>query len=123
MHGVTRNSAWRQANPARALLSQTRNSASKRKLECTITQVEVEELLSPMTCALTGVPLRWDVAIKKDIWAPSLDRIDNAVGYVAGNVRVVCWGVNLMRGSLTDAELVNLARLIVARSEHDAADH
>ena len=48
-------------------------------------------------CVETGVPFDW---ASKDLM-PSPDRIDNAVGYLDGNIRFVTWRINRMRGGLS----------------------
>ena len=47
-------------------------------------------------CALTGVP--FDFSAGRTWRSPSIDRIVPELGYVHGNVRVVCWGVNSALG-------------------------
>ena len=48
-------------------------------------------------CVETGVPFDW---ASNDLM-PSADRIDNAVGYIDGNIRFVTWRINFMRGGLS----------------------
>ena len=45
--------------------------------------------------------------------AASLDRIDSSEGYVAGNVRVVSWRYNMMKGPHSDADLYEMCKIIV----------
>jgi len=47
-------------------------------------------------CVETGVPFDWESELM-----PSPDRIDNAVGYLDGNLRFVTWRINRMRGGLS----------------------
>lgn len=104
---------WKRENPAKYVLSQAIQRAKRTGLGHTISLNEVEILLEPMTCALTGWSLKWDWDHKLDPLAPSLDRIDNARGYVPGNVRVTCWLVNKMRGNLSDEELLDVAAALL----------
>jgi len=48
-------------------------------------------------CALTGMPFRLEHYEKsrRNPYAPSIDRIDNGLGYTEGNVRLVLTFVNL----------------------------
>lgn len=65
-------------------------------------------------CAVTGLPLTYVKG--SGAGAPtnvSLDRIDSALGYVDGNVRLVCKVVNYMKNVLTDKEMVEWAKAIV----------
>ncbi len=51
-------------------------------------------------CALTKLPmiLRDDLSTRTRPWAPSIDRIDSAQGYAAGNVHLVCVAANVAKG-------------------------
>jgi hypothetical protein len=107
---------WRQNNPASALMRNMRLSAKAKGLECSIPLEELKTLVEPMTCTVTGWPLRWDISMPNDELAPSPDRLDNSKGYVSGNVRIVAWLVNRMRGNLTDARFLEVCRLIAERN-------
>ncbi len=50
----------------------------------------------------------------------SIDRIEQSEGYTEGNVRLVCYSVNLFRGVSTDAEMLVMAKAIVANMEQPA---
>lgn len=111
---ATASRKWYQRNPAKTLLYTMRKNARVRGYECTITLEELDALLVPMTCALTGWKLRWDVSNIWDPLAPSPDRRDSRFGYVSGNVRIVAWSINRMRGDMTDEELRRACRAILA---------
>jgi hypothetical protein len=102
-----------QRHPAKYLLQVASQRAQGRDQECTISLEEVKEMLEPMVCSVTGLPLRWDKSIVRDDFAPSLDQITQGRGYVPGNVRVVCWMYNRVRGEWTDNEVAPRLRLIL----------
>ena len=71
-------------------------------------------------CALTGLPMTWQIATREDIANGyglgrnvSVDRIDNARGYVKGNIRLICSQLNYMRGSLSDNDFILWCELVV----------
>ena len=71
-------------------------------------------------CALTGISMTWRVATREDISNGyglgrnvSVDRIDNARGYVKGNIRLICSQLNYMRGSLGDSDFILWCELVV----------
>lgn len=66
-------------------------------------------------CALTGVPLTC-IGDFKDITA-SLDRIDNAVGYIRDNIQFVHKDVNMMRGQLSMPRFLELCTAIANREK------
>lgn len=66
---------------------------------CQITADYIQELLikSRGVCSVSGIPLSFERPDPqmRNPWAPSLDRIDSALPYQRGNVRVVCAAANL----------------------------
>lgn len=56
-------------------------------------------------CALTGHPLTFQSQRPPLPTAASIDRIIPSRGYIAGNVRIICHIVNLMRSNMTDDDL------------------
>ena len=103
---------WKKANLARKLLHQCRASAKYRGHECLLTEAELSAMLKPMACEATGLPLllEWKGPSGSNPWAPSVDRLDNSLGYVPGNVRIVCWAFNNMRGDFPDEVVETLVR-------------
>lgn len=111
------SSQWKAANPARKLLHQCHASARYRKHECTLTEELLSELLLGMTCSVTGLPLslEWKGPSGSNPWAPSVDRLNNSLGYVPDNVRIVCWAFNNMRGDFPDEVVETLVRAYASR--------
>lgn len=99
---------WREANPEKYLLNHCRYRAKKLGREFSLDLEYVRALTAPMVCSVTGLALRWDWSAgrRRNPLAPSIDRMDNAQGYVHGNVRLVCWAFNCARGNdrMTDDE-------------------
>ena len=96
---------WRNNNLARALWSQAMNRAKRTGVDFTISPGDVDV---PETCPVLGVRLRINRGKRQDD-SPSLDRLDNAFGYIPGNVRVISWRANRLKSDATPAELSALA--------------
>lgn len=62
-------------------------------------------------CAISGLPM-YATTDESDL-SVSVDRIDNGLGYVLGNVRLVCSRANLMMSNLDDAHFVWWCRAVV----------
>ena len=64
-------------------------------------------------CALTGIPM---TTVRGNGWQiptnASIDQIVHRQGYTQNNVRLICWQANMMRGQLTDEELIIFCKLI-----------
>lgn len=107
---------WRQSNPAKRLLSQTKTSARSRKLAHELSLEDVERIIQPMVCSVSGLPLSTEWPDDgPNPWAPSIDRIDNSAGYVQGNVRLTAWAFNQARGAWGEDVLLTLARALVRK--------
>lgn len=63
-------------------------------------------------CAVTGMLFVLGGG-KRNIFSASLDRKDNALGYTQDNCRWVLLGVNLLKYTGTDAEMLEIAKAIV----------
>lgn len=49
--------------------------------------------------------------------SPSIDRIDNAKGYIRDNCRFVLWAINRFKGPDTDETMLTIARALVAKAD------
>ena len=98
-------------------LKQAMNAARSRSHKRGIKfSLSLSDLGMPTHCAVSGVEFVLSKSFREgNIFCPSLDRIDPKLGYVAGNVRVVCHSYNLAKHTGTDADVLKLARALVAK--------
>lgn len=84
-----------------------RQNARKRGLAHTVTRAEVESLWTAQDgkCALSRVPMDTTIG---SATAASIDRKDSSLGYVAGNVQLICWWLNMGKSNYQDAEIIQL---------------
>ena len=69
-------------------------------------------------CDLTGVPMTWAPGhCGPTATSISVDRIDCNGGYTNANTRLVCHWANSFRGKMSDAQLLEAARAMVAHME------
>lgn len=91
--------------------------AEARELPFTISKEYVWKLFEAQKrkCALTGVDIVLTSTFDKNrgLQTASLDRIDNNLGYVCGNVRWVHKVINRLKWNLPDDELVMWCELVV----------
>lgn len=108
---------------ARSLLHNARKSSKSKNMECSLTLEHIIQGIESERCPVTGV--RFDLGnsyqivsgTKKNPFAPSLDRIDPKLGYTNQNVRIVIWQYNLMKGELSDSQVLYLCGKIMEMSK------
>lgn len=91
------NRDWNSKNALKVLLYTCKHRAKRRGLSFNLTEADVTV---PEVCPILGVPL-----VKGTKYAASIDRIDNSLGYVQGNVQVVSRQANLMKNDASLEEL------------------
>jgi len=109
-----KNTLWRINNPKKQLVIAAKVRAKKKRLPFNITEKDFE---IPETCPYLGIPLVLASGESKrgggNGNAPSLDRIDNKLGYVKGNVEVISRRANTMKSDATAQELLEFAYYIL----------
>lgn len=50
-------------------------------------------------CPILNHELNYFATQKEMYYSPSLDRVDNTKGYIPGNVRIISWEANRLKGS------------------------
>ena len=106
---------YNERTPRLALLQNRSNALHRHP---TANPITIEELLGLWRrqegrCAVTRFPMTWKQGRIKPT-SISLDRLDPAKGYESGNVRLVCYSVNAFRNTMTDSEMLMMAKSIVA---------
>lgn len=84
--------------------------AKRYGLEFTIT---LDDIQVPRVCPVLHIPLLYDVTGKRTSATPSLDRIDNSLGYVPGNVSVISWKANHLKRDLMVEDIKRLYEYMV----------
>lgn len=81
------------------LWNRHRKGAKQRGIQFDLSVDAIQSLLDEQggVCAITGLHFKADKpeGLRIRPWAASLDRIDGRLGYVLGNVRVVCGFANI----------------------------
>ncbi len=96
----------KRSNVAPWMLYQARLKAKRAGYVC---DLEVTDLILPSVCPALGIDLFIGEG-KMSQNSPSLDRIDNAKGYIKGNVVIVSVKANSMKNSATVEELGKVYR-------------
>ncbi len=104
---------WRKENPAKAMITAAKGRARKAGVPFSIS---AEDIMIPEYCPVLGNRLEKSEGVPTDN-SPSLDKVIPALGYVKGNVRVISWRANRLKG---DASLEELKLIVKYLKEHDS---
>lgn len=90
------------------LYNRTRSGATSRGIEFTIRE---SDLHPTSRCPILDIVLDYpSLLVRGNASTPSVDRIDNAKGYVPGNVQIISHRANILKNDATLAELQALGR-------------
>ena len=89
--------AYHRRRPELKMLYSARESAKRQGIPFDLDEADIQ---IPEACPVLGI------AIEKGFWhrtynSPSLDRLVPALGYVKGNVQVISWRANKLKGEGT----------------------
>ncbi len=98
----------KNSNPERIMYSSAKARAKKRGLEFSIS---LEDIILPIVCPILQIILVVNTGKVKDD-SPTLDRVDNRLGYIKGNVRVISYKANRLKNSLTEQDLKRMLNYI-----------
>jgi hypothetical protein len=95
-----RLASYRAENRARTLFHSARRRAQKTGLPFAISP---EDVYIPERCPLSACGHRPLVGGKERMWSasPSLDRYDPPLGYIPGNIWVICMGCNRLKQEMS----------------------
>jgi len=94
------------ANRMRHTLGQAKRRASEKGIEFSIT---LDDLLPlPNVCPVLGIKINYEGnngqrGFVND--SPSIDRVNSSLGYIKGNVKVICWRANRIKSDATIEEM------------------
>lgn len=93
--------------PEHLLYQTAKTSSLARNLAFDIT---VDDIVIPEFCPVLGIKL--DILAKKQFNSPSIDRVDNNLGYIKGNVRIISSKANIMKRDNTVETLEAILKYI-----------
>lgn len=94
---------------ARRMWGKSRKRAREAGIEFNITPQDIERVF-PDACPIFQVPLSYGKGISDGL--PSLDRIDSSLGYLPGNIRVISWRANYIKGNMSPEQIERMYRYI-----------
>lgn len=95
----------RLRNPHFVILENLRQNAKRRRLQFNITETDI---VWPTHCPVFGFELIYFAPGGRVDASASVDRIDNALGYIKGNVMVISWKANRLKSNATLDDFVKI---------------
>lgn len=105
------NRKYNLENPERYLLYDAKKRAKQGSLPFNLV---LEDILIPEFCPVLGVKIERGCGSKR-AESPSLDRLIPELGYVKGNVAVISFRANWVKGNATAEELFKIANWVAAQ--------
>ena len=99
---------YHKNSPVSCILRTARNRAKKRNIPFSITP---DDVVMPEVCSVLGIKLEFGRTGKPGGLpnSPSLDKIDNDLGYVPGNVQIISHLANSMKSTANKEQLLKFA--------------
>lgn len=92
----------KKVKPMSYNLRNAKRLSKQKGLDCTLTLEYLQDMFDKQKglCAISGVPIEvvWKNNVKK-LNQVSIDRLDNNLGYIIGNVHLVALGINYLRNT------------------------
>ncbi|PPD55712.1 MAG: hypothetical protein CTY12_00200 [Methylotenera sp.] len=99
------------------LFKSTARSAKRRNIEFNISYPHLLSLINSTTvCPILDVQLVIGNTHKTKNTTPSIDRVNNNVGYIDNNIQIISWKANYLK---RDATIVELNQIINYIKKHD----
>ena len=89
--------SWEYTTSGKRMLSAAKGRAKQNNLPFNI---ELEDIVVPEICPILDIPLEFHKG-RLQYNSPTLDRINNELGYVKGNVKVISHRANFLKNCLT----------------------
>ena len=101
----------RQKDIMKKLFRQIRKNADSRKIEVDIDLEYLKELYDSQAgkCAISGIEMTYDSYTSNNI---SPDRIDTRIGYVKGNIHLVCNIINIMKWDFGLNDFLQMCKVV-----------
>lgn len=96
------------------LYDKTKNNATRRNIEFTITKEDIAKKLKKGKCEISGIKFVLNT-LQKHPFKPSIDRINNLKGYTPDNIQIVCQIYNFAKNTFSNKDMEKLSLAITTK--------
>lgn len=89
---------YRDSNMNKVLLANAKKRSIIKNIEFNLT---IEDIIIPEYCPILNIPIKIGASMEERDNSPSLDRVNNDLGYIKGNVKVISNLANSMKRNLS----------------------
>jgi hypothetical protein len=106
---------WADRNVEKRMYKNAKGRATRENI---LFNLEVSDIVVPSKCPILNIDFKHDNRGSAKYNSPSLDRIDNSKGYIKGNVQVISYRANTMKGDATPKDLIQFAFWVILTYGH-----
>ena len=110
-----RRREWADKNVEKRMFKNVKSRATR---EAVLFNIQLSDIVVPSKCPILNIEFKHDNRGNAKYNSPSLDRIDNSKGYIKGNVQVISYRANTMKGDATPEELLKFAYWVILTYGH-----
>ncbi len=91
-----------------------KQSAKKKKIEFDLDKGWIEKKVEKGRCELTNIKFEFErsKSYSRNVFVPSIDRIDSRKGYVKSNCQIILWGINQAKNDMDMNEFREFINLV-----------
>lgn len=108
----------RAVDYARYKHKELKAGAAQRGIAFELSRDDVRDLLARRVCELCGIECRRGTCRAERWTTPSIDRIDNTVGYLLSNVALLCYRCNARKADMSLADVERLYHWLREKLPH-----
>lgn len=111
------NESWRlytRNNYEARTLASIKSKCKKYNLPFNL---DITDIVIPEVCPKTGIKLRVHTERGKYIDTPSIDRIIPKLGYIKGNIQIVCYWYNIAKFTWEEETFIEMCKQIIKLNE------
>lgn len=115
-----RQAKYRSNNFPKYILTRFKSKAKKEGRNFNLDENWIKTQLKNKVCSVTGLPFEIPTykpgkVGERGPWTPSVDRIDNNLGYTKNNCQLVIWMYNLAKNNYTENDLIRMSMAFVSK--------